>query len=143
VKPSPVALAATLHDPTGALRREIAWGCRACVRSTPPSPWRRARPRRRAWSNAPRGRRLRRDASREYAWPALPDVDPGALRARPDAVHYLDFDRVLHWLRVAPREHRAIVRLSRKHRALLVGERRRRTRRITGRSGRPSSSPIA
>jgi hypothetical protein len=44
-----------------------------------------------------------------------------ALRADAVAVHYLDFDRALHWLRVAPREYRAVVRVAVKTPALLIG----------------------
>jgi hypothetical protein len=36
-------------------------------------------------------------------------------------VHYLDFDRALHWLRVAPRELRAVLRVALRHPALVIG----------------------
>ena len=45
----------------------------------------------------------------------------GALRHPAGAVHYLDFDRALHWCRVAPREFAAVLRLARFHRHLVIG----------------------
>jgi len=122
VKPLPVALAATLHDATGALRREIAW----------------ALPRLRAMyasiavtASPPTSRRLvadLRDAGIHGGTPAANIRGPlyrlavrEAVRANAAAVHYLDFDRALHWLRVAPREYRAVVRVALKHPALLIG----------------------
>jgi hypothetical protein len=122
VRPLPVALAATLHDPTGALRREIAW----------------ALPRLRALyaaitvaTSPPTSRRLvadLRDAGIYCGTPSANIRGPlyrlavrEAARANAAAVHYLDFDRALHWLRVAPREYRAVVRVGLKHSALLIG----------------------
>jgi hypothetical protein len=122
VKPFPVALAATLHDPTGALRREIAWALPrlrslyAHVAVTP---------------SPPTAARLVADlrvAGIHGGTPAANIRGPlyrlsvrEALRTNAKAVHYLDFDRALHWLRVAPREFRAVVRLARRHPALLIG----------------------
>ena len=122
MRPSPVSLAATLHDPTGALRREIAWGLprlRAiyadlAISTSPPT--------------SPRVVELLRAEGVHAGTPPANKRGPlyrmsirGALRNRPAAVHYLDFDRALHWLRVAPREMRAVVRLSRKHHVLMIG----------------------
>ena len=122
MRPLPVALAATLHDPTGALRREVAWALprlRAlyagiAVTTSPPTSSRLVGDLRDAGifaGSPPANRRgpLYRLAMR------------GALRTGQQAVHYVDFDRTLHWLRVAPRELRAILRLARRHPALLVG----------------------
>jgi hypothetical protein len=44
-----------------------------------------------------------------------------ALRAGAPRVHYVDFDRALHWTRVAPRELAAVLRAARRHRVLVVG----------------------
>ena len=122
MKPLPVALAATLHDATGALRREVAWalprlaGLYAAVAVT---------------TSPPTSRRLVADlrmAGIHAGTPAANVRGPlyrlavrEALRANVAAVHYLDFDRALHWLRVAPREYRAVLRAALKHPALLVG----------------------
>jgi hypothetical protein len=122
VKPLPVALAATLHDPTGALRREIAWGL----------------PRLRALyagiaittSSPTRARVVEdlRNAGVHAGTPPANERGPlyrmamrGALRTRTPAVHYLDLDRALHWLRVAPRELAAALRVARAHPVLVIG----------------------
>jgi hypothetical protein len=117
-----VALAATLHDPPGALRREIAWGMprlrglygHVAVATSPPT--------------SPCIVAALRDAGAHAGTPPANARGPlyrlsvqQALRAAPSAVHYLDFDRALHWLRVAPRELRAVLRLARRHPVLLVG----------------------
>lgn len=122
MRPLPVALAATLHDPTGALRREVAWAlprlralyADVAVTTSPPTSSRMVGDLRAAGIFAgtpPANRRgpLYRMAVR------------GALRTGPQAVHYVDFDRALHWLRVAPRELRAVLRLWRRHPALVLG----------------------
>lgn len=44
-----------------------------------------------------------------------------ALAHAPTRVHYLDFDRALHWLRRAPRELPAVLRAARRHDVLLLG----------------------
>ena len=122
MKPLPVALAATLHDPTGALRRDVAWAMprlRALYRdiavtTSPPT--------------SPRIVELLRTGGIFAGTPATNTRGPlyrmairGALRTTAETVHYLDFDRALHWLRVAPREFRAVLRLARRHTTLLVG----------------------
>jgi hypothetical protein len=122
VKPLPVALAATLHDPTGALRRDVAW----------------AVPRLRALyadvavtTSPPTSARMVGDLRGAGFYAGTPPANTrgplyrlalrGALRTRPPAVHYLDFDRALHWLRVAPRELRAVLRLASRHETLVIG----------------------
>ena len=122
MKPLPVALAATLHDHTGALRRDVAWAlprlralyADVAVATSPPT--------------SPRLVAQLRAAGIHAGTPPSNTRGPlyrmairGALRTRPEAIHYLDFDRALHWLRVAPRELRAVLRLSRRHAALLIG----------------------
>ena len=122
MKPLPVALAATLHDTTGALRREIAWAlprlstlyASVAVTTSPPTSKRLVADLRAAGiygGSPPSNSRgpLYRLAVRE------------AVRANAQVVHYLDFDRALHWLRVAPRELRAVLRVGLKHPALLIG----------------------
>ena len=122
MKPLPVALAATLHDATGALRRDVVWALprlRALYRdiavtTSPPT--------------SPHIVELLRSAGIFAGTPPANTRGPlyrmavrGALDTTAPAVHYLDFDRALHWLRVAPRELRAVLRLARRHPALLVG----------------------
>ncbi len=122
MKPLPLALAATLHDPTGALRRDVAWALprlRAlytdvAVTTSPPT--------------SPRMVGDLRAAGLHAGTPPANARGPlyrlalrGALRTKPAAVHYLDFDRALHWLRVAPRELRAVLRVALRHPALVVG----------------------
>jgi hypothetical protein len=122
VRPLPVALAATLHDPTGALRREVAWALprlRALYASIAVT------------TSPPTSSRMVGDLRAAGIYGGSPPANTrgplyrmsirAALRSDAPAVHYLDFDRALHWLRVAPRELRAILRLSRRHPALLVG----------------------
>src|SRR5262249_60241751 len=43
-----------------------------------------------------------------------------ALAHAPTHVHYLDFDRALHWLRSAPGELSAVLRLARRHHGLVL-----------------------
>ncbi len=122
MKPLPVALAATLHDRSGALRREIAW----------------ALPRLRAFyatihvtTSPPTSPRLVDGLRTEGLHAGTPPANRrgplyrmairAAVASGAGAVHYLDFDRALHWLRVAPRELRAVLRVSRRHRVLVVG----------------------
>jgi hypothetical protein len=122
VKPLPVALAATLHDPTAALLRDVArflpklqaLYAGVAVTTSPPT--------------SPRMVAALDEAGAFAGSPPTNTRGPlyrlairGALRTRAAAVHYLDFDRALHWQRVAPREHRAVVRVSRKHPLLIVG----------------------
>ncbi len=122
MKPLAVALAATLHDATGALRRDVAWAAprlRAlyadvAVTTSPPTSPRMVDDLRAAGFHAGTPTANARGALYRMAL-------RGALRTRPPAVHYLDFDRALHWLRVAPRELRAVLRLAPRHEVLVVG----------------------
>jgi hypothetical protein len=122
VKPLPVALAATLHDPGGALRRDVLWALRrlralyaaVVVTTSPPT--------------SPRLVDLLRAEGLFAGTPPANTRGPlyrmavrAALATGAPAVHYVDFDRALHWLRVAPRELRAVLRLSRRHPVLVVG----------------------
>jgi hypothetical protein len=122
VKPFPVALAATLHDPNAALLRDVVRGlpklqalyAGVAVSTSPPTSPRIVEALKAAGvfaGSPPTNTRgpLYRLAIRE------------ALRAPATSVHYLDFDRALHWLRVAPRECRAVVRVSCRHPVLIVG----------------------
>jgi hypothetical protein len=122
VKPFPVALAATLHDPNATLLRDVLHGlpklqdlyAGVAVSASPPT--------------SPRIVAALRDAGVFAGSPPTNTRGPlyrlairAALRAPAASVHYLDFDRALHWLRVAPREYRAVVRVSQRHAALIVG----------------------
>jgi hypothetical protein len=117
-----VALAATLHDPPGALRADVArflprlqaMYASVSVASSPPT-----------------------DASLR-ALLAAHDVDAGvpaspargplyrrslrhALAGGAARVHYLDFDRALHWIARKPDELAAFLRRARRHPAILLG----------------------
>jgi len=121
-RPPDVALAATLHDPPGrlavALRRalpRLQTLYRAVAVATSPS-------------TAPRVGVLLAGA-RMHAGTVPSNVRGplyrlsirAALASGAGRVHYLDLDRVLHWMGRAPRELRAVLRLARKHRVLLLG----------------------
>jgi hypothetical protein len=121
-RPFDVALAATLHDPPGALADEI-----------------RAR--------LPRLRAIYRTVAVAVSPGTSPAVvellaDAGALAPTPGAnlrgplyrsalrqaaaagaarVHYVDFDRALRWARRVPRELAAVLRVARRHPVLVVG----------------------
>lgn len=121
-RPFDVALAATLHDPPGALLEEVV-------------------------ARLPRLRTLYRAvavAVSPVTAPAVRDVlaAAGALAPTPAAnlrgplyrsalrhaaasgaarVHYVDFDRALRWIRRAPGELAAVLRAARRHPVLLVG----------------------
>jgi hypothetical protein len=119
---SDVALAATLHDPPGALADAIAaalprlallYGAVA-VTTSPPTAKRVTKilARAHAWAGTPvgnhRGPLYRLSIRRALA--------SGAAR-----VHYVDLDRALHWLARARRELEGALRLARRHRVLLLG----------------------
>ncbi|HXJ35401.1 MAG TPA: hypothetical protein VMS22_15315 [Candidatus Eisenbacteria bacterium] len=122
MRPFPIALAATLHDPTAALRDDIE----------------RALPRLRALyagvavaTSPPTSKRIVRQLAAAGVHAGTPPANTrgplyrmairGALETAAPAVHYVDFDRAVHWLRVAPRELAAVLRLSRRQGPLLVG----------------------
>jgi len=121
-QPFDVALAATLHDPPGALRRELRRALPAlltvyrsvAVATSPPT------------SSAVK--RLLVSAGMHAGTPAANVRGPlyrlsvrHAARSGATRVHYLDLDRALHWLARAPREQRAALRLARRHRVLVLG----------------------
>jgi len=122
VKPFPVALAATLHDPSAALRTHLTaalpllrrFYTGVAVTTSPPTSGRIVAQLAAAGMHAGTPRANERGPLYRLAL-------RGALGAKAPAVHYLDFDRVLHWVRTAPRELAAVLRLSRRHPALLVG----------------------
>jgi hypothetical protein len=121
-QPLPVALAATLHDPTASLRREIQWAlprlaslyAAVAVTTSPPTSSRVVDALAAAGLYA--GTPPRNTRGPLYRMAVRAAVGTGA-----PAVHYIDFDRALHWLRVAPRELRAVLRLARRHAVVLVG----------------------
>jgi hypothetical protein len=118
----PIALAATLHDPTAALADDVAAAlpklaalyAGVAVATSPPT--------------ADRMRRLLEDAGVYAGTPPANRRGPlyrmalrTALTRGAPAVHYLDFDRAVHWVRVAPRELAAVLRLARRKGPLVVG----------------------
>jgi hypothetical protein len=118
----PVALAATLHDPTAALADDVAaaiptlQALYAAVRVTTSPP------------TSPRMVALLRDADMYAGTPRANRRGPlyrlavrAAAATRAPSVHYLDFDRAVHWLRVAPRELAAVLRLARRRGSLVIG----------------------
>jgi hypothetical protein len=121
-RPLEVALAATLHDPPGALadllRRalpKLAGLYRGiAVATSPPT--------------APAITALLADAGMHAGTVATNRRGPlyrlsirGALATNASRVHYLDLDRALHWLVRAPREMRAALRVADRHRVLVLG----------------------
>jgi hypothetical protein len=121
-RPLDVALAATLHDPPGALvdplrsalPRLAALYRGVAVATSPPTSRRIVALLADAGMHAGsvptnlRGPLYRRSLR-------------GALAAGTAAVHYCDLDRVLHWLARAPRELRAALRVARRHRVVVLG----------------------
>jgi hypothetical protein len=120
-EPAGVALAATLHDPTGALLADIRQALprlsrlyrHVAVTTSPPT--------------AGRVRRLLAAAGMYAGTPPSNVRGPlyrmalrGALASGAERIHYLDFDRVLHWL-PRGRELAALLRRARRHDVLLVG----------------------
>ncbi len=117
-----IALAATLHDPEGALLGEIARRLPALVRLYAHV---------RVASSPPTDRRVR-------ALLAAYGVDAGSFRINARGplyrsalraahatdvacVHYLDFDRALHWVARRPRELAALLVTARRHPLLVIG----------------------
>jgi hypothetical protein len=117
-----VALAATLHDPPGALTEALeraiprlaAVYAAVAVATSPPTASRIVASLRSAgmYAGTPtpnlRGPLYRLSVRRALA--------SGAAQ-----VHYLDLDRALHWLVRAPRELRAVLRLAPRHPVLVLG----------------------
>jgi len=117
-----VALAATLHDSSGALRQDVerllprlhALYRGVVVATSPPTDARVTALLASAGVHAgtpPSNRRgpLYRLALRR------------ALATGAPRVHYVDFDRALHWVRRAPRELAAVLRAARRHPVLVLG----------------------
>jgi hypothetical protein len=117
-----IALAATLHDPDGVLLDEMRRRLPALQRLYP-----------HIWvaSSPPTDRRVRELLARagvDAGTPATNVRGPlyrlalrSALAADTTAVHYLDFDRALHWVRRRSRELAALLACAHLHPALLVG----------------------
>jgi hypothetical protein len=120
--PADIALAATLHDASGALAADIESGLprlgalyRAILVTTTPS-------------TVPRIRTLL-DAAGVYAGTPATDAHGPLYRLAlrrasvvgAGHVHYVDFDRALHWIRRAPRELAAVLRAARSHALVLLG----------------------
>jgi hypothetical protein len=118
-----IALAATLHDPSGALvplvRRALpelaaCYPAGIAVTTSPPTHPRivRVLGAAGAFAGAPRA---------NARGPLYRLAIRAALARRAERVHYLDFDRAVHWAIERPRELRAVVRRARRVPALLVG----------------------
>jgi hypothetical protein len=121
-RPFDTTLAATLHDPRGALADDLRRGLprlaalyrAVAVTTSPPT--------------APRLNRLLEDAGMFAGTPPANRRGPlyrlairRALASDATRIHYLDLDRALHWLRRAPRELAAALRVARRHRVLVLG----------------------
>ncbi|HJQ82520.1 MAG TPA: hypothetical protein VKA21_00475 [Candidatus Binatia bacterium] len=121
-RPFDVALAATLHDPSGALADALARALPrlatlyrgVAVASSPPTAARIRRLLAAAGMDAGTVRSNRRGALYRLAVRA-------ALASGTARIHYVDFDRALHWLLRDARELRSALRLARRHRVLLLG----------------------
>lgn len=121
-RPFDVALAATLHDPPGALLEPLAHALprlAALYRAVAvaPSP-----------ATSPRIVRLLGDADVLAGTVASNRRGPlyrlslrWALASDAGRIHYCDLDRILHWLARAPRELAAVLRLARRQRVLVLG----------------------
>ncbi|HZP40430.1 MAG TPA: hypothetical protein VFD84_02845 [Candidatus Binatia bacterium] len=120
--PLDVALAATLHDPQGALRGEIEWALprlAALYRGVAVAASPTTSPRLRALL-AEAGVAAPADGG-DLRGPLYRRAIRAALAHDAGHVHYLDLDRALHWQRRAPREHAAVVRVARRFPVLVVG----------------------
>jgi hypothetical protein len=117
-----VALAATLHDTTGALAADLRRHLPSLRRlyagvavATSPTTSRRMIA-------------LLKEAGVHAGTPRVNARGPlyrlalrAALRADPARVHYLDFDRALHWIAERPHELESLVRTAARHHVVLVG----------------------
>jgi hypothetical protein len=117
-----VALAATLHDPAGVLAAEIRRRLpelrglyRSVAVAASPTTARAVR------ALLARAGVAARTSPANLRGPLYRAAIRHALRGGAPAVHYLDFDRALHWLACAPRELGATLRLVRRHPVLVLG----------------------
>src|SRR5436309_12233483 len=121
-RPTEMALAATLHDTSGALRRDIERLL----------PWLQALYRGVAVATSPptdaRVTALLLHAGAHAGTPPTNHRGPlyrlalrRALATGAPRIHYVDFDRALHWVRRAPRELAAVLRAARRHPVLVLG----------------------
>ena len=117
------ALAATLHDVVGALDADVRallpvlrdlYPAGVCVATSPPT--------------AASTRRLLEDADVHAGSPRANERGPlyrrslaRAVASGADRVHYLDFDRALHYASTMRAEYAALLRLAARHDVLLVG----------------------
>jgi hypothetical protein len=117
-----VALAATLHDPTGTLLADAEAGLAGlgrlyrtvAVATSPPTSAAMKALLARAGVHAP-------DPRGNLRGPLYRGAIRHALRGGAARVHYVDFDRVLRWARRAPRELAGVLRLASRHPVLVVG----------------------
>jgi len=121
-RPLDIALAATLHDPPGALGRALVGALPrlaalyrgVAVATSPPTSANIVATLAAAGMHAGTPRANLRGPL--YRLSIRRALATGTAR-----VHYLDLDRALHWLARAPREMRAMLRVARRHRVLLLG----------------------
>ena len=121
-RPPDIALAATLHDPPGALADAIAEGLPrlaalyrgVAVATSPPTSARVAAILAAHGAHAGATRANLRGPLYRLSL-------RGALATGAAHVHYLDLDRALRWAARAPRELRAVLRLGARHRVLVLG----------------------
>src|SRR5438874_7770706 len=121
-RPTEVALAATLHDARGALREDVerflprlqALYRSIAVATSPPTDGRLTA--------------LLAAAGVHAGTPAANERGPlyrlalrQALATGAPRIHYVDFDRALHWVRRAPRELAAALRAARRYPMLILG----------------------
>jgi len=121
-RPLDVALAATLHDPPGALGPALRHALPrlaslyrgVAVATSPPTAARLVALLSAAGMHAG-------SVSTNLRGPLYRLSVRAALATGAGRVHYLDLDRALHWLSRAPREMRSVLRLARRHPVLVVG----------------------
>ena len=117
-----MALAATLHDPPGALVDDLTRflpGLQQLYRGIAVA------------TSPPTSERVRVLLIAAGAYAGTPETNlrgplyrlalRGAVGVGAGRVQYLDLDRALHWMRRAPREAAAVLRAARKHAVLVVG----------------------
>jgi hypothetical protein len=118
-----IALAATLHDSAGALRGEIRRRLPALRRLYPAGLSVATSP-----PTAASVRSCLEDGDAHAGTPRTNVRGPlyrlalqQALATGAERVHYLDFDRALHWQAVLPDEYAAVLRTAARHAAVLIG----------------------